>query len=279
MSHKFSKSKKEKKEVKYISKYDEFELLLLNLQVKIILIYMISDVLLVSGIFECLNFSCNKKKGENNPIILLVQGQYLALLASILICYVSFSRYNELSDRYERGEINRSIEPENLIKQSSIFIVILYELNISGYIELYKASFIVDILKCDKKDIDILYLQAYCFILRFYGDYFLLRSTLKGINLIKSKYDKRIKKIENPDEDAVIAAELYVMQRGVLYDIGYNALVNLIKTGSELEKEVLLPTKQIFVTANTFGVIGNIISLVGIIKIYNRNLNEPIFGR
>lgn len=115
--------------------------------------------------------------------------------------------------------------------------------------------------------------------MRFYGDYFLLRSTLKGINLIKSKYDKRIKKIKNPDEDAVIAAELYVMQRGVLYDIGYNALVNLIKNGSELEKEVLLPTKQIFVTANTFGIIGNIISLVGIIKIYNRNLNEPIFGR
>lgn len=279
MANKSSENKKRKKNIKDISKYDEFELLLLNLQVKIILIYMISDVFLVSGTFDSLNLCCNKKDVDNNPIILLLEGQYLALLASILIFYVSFSRYDQLMGRYEKEEINKSIEPENLIRQASVLTVILYKLEIIGYGKLYKASLIINVFKCDKKDIDILYLQAYCFILRFYGDYFLLRSTLKGINLIKSKYDKRIKKIKNPDEDAVIAAELYVMQRGVLYDIGYNALVNLIKNGSELEKEVLLPTKQIFVTANTFGIIGNIISLVGIIKIYNRNLNEPIFGR
>lgn len=276
MSHKSSKSKKE---VKSISKYDEFELSLLNLQVYIILIYMISDALLVSAMFESIKFSCNKKAIENNPIRLLIEGQYLALVASILIFCISFSRYNELSNRYKRGEINRSIEPENLIKQAAKITVIVYELNISGYIKLYKDSFVIDILNFDKKDIDTLYLQAYCFILRFCGDYFLLRSTLKSINLIKSKYDKRIKKLENPDEDAVVAAELYVIQRGVLYDIGYNALLNLINNGSNLEKQLLLEAKQIFVTAGTFGVVANIISLIGIIKIYNRNINEPIFGR
>lgn len=279
MANKSSENKKNKKDIKDISKYDEFELSLLNLQVKIILIYMISDLFLASGTFESLNLCCSKKDVDNNPIILLLEGQYLALLASILIFYVSFSRYDELRDRYENGEINKSIEPENLIRQASVLTVILYKLETIGYGKLYKASLTINVFKCDKKDIEILYLQAACFIMRFYGDYFLLRSTLKSINLIKSKYDKRIKKIENPDEDAVIAAEIYVIQRGVLYDIGYNELLDFINNSSNLENELLLVVKQIFVIANTFGVVGNIISLIGIIKIYNRNLNEPIFGR
>ena len=115
--------------------------------------------------------------------------------------------------------------------------------------------------------------------MRFYGDYFLLNSTLKSINLIKSKYDNKIRKIENPDIDAVIASELYVIQRGILYDIDYNALLDLINNGDDLEKELLLLPNEIIVMANIFGVIANITSLTGIIRIYARNVNEPIFGR
>ena len=102
---------------------------------------------------------------------------------------------------------------------------------------------------------------------------------LKSINLIKSKYDKRIDKIENPDVDAVIAAEIYVIQRGVLYDISCNELEDLMNSSDEFEKELLLLPKQILVVANIFGVVANIISLIGFIKLYNRNSNEPIFGR
>ena len=108
---------------------------------------------------------------------------------------------------------------------------------------------------------------------------FLLSATLKSINLIKSKYDKRIDKIENPDVDAVIAAEIYVIQRGVLYDISCNELEDLMNSSDEFEKELLLLPKQILVVANIFGVVANIISLIGFIKLYNRNSNEPIFGR
>ena len=279
MGCKRAKNKKDKEQIKNISKSDEFQLSLLNLQVKIILIYMISNIFLFGGTLQSINISCNKKASDSNPNILLIEGQYLALIASILISYVDFSRYNELNERYKKGEINKSLEPEALIKQASILTIILYELNVVVFVEIYKVSLVIDSSKCDTKHIDRLYLQAACFIMRFYGDYFLLSATLKSINLIKSKYDKRIDKIENPDVDAVIAAEIYVIQRGVLYDISCNELEDLMNSSDEFEKELLLLPKQILVVANIFGVVANIISLIGFIKLYNRNSNEPIFGR
>ena len=69
MANKSSENKKNKKDIKDISKYDEFELSLLNLQVKIILIYMISDLFLASGTFESLNLCCSKKDVDNNLIV------------------------------------------------------------------------------------------------------------------------------------------------------------------------------------------------------------------
>lgn len=52
-----------------------------------------------------------------------------------------------------------------------------------------------------------------------------------------------------------------------------------MNSSDEFEKELLLLPKQILVVANIFGVVANIISLIGFIKLYNRNSNEPIFGR
>lgn len=116
MGCKRAKNKKDKEQIKNISKSNEFQLSLLNLQVKIILIYMISNIFLFGGTLQSINISCNKKASDSNPNILLIEGQYLALIASILISYVDFSRYNELNERYKKGEINKSLEPEALIK-------------------------------------------------------------------------------------------------------------------------------------------------------------------
>ena len=102
MGCKRAKNKKDKEQIKNISKSDEFQLSLLNLQVKIILIYMISNIFLFGGTLQSINISCNKKASDSNPNILLIEGQYLALIASILISYVDFSRYNELNERYKK---------------------------------------------------------------------------------------------------------------------------------------------------------------------------------
>ena len=52
MGCKKSKNNKGKEDIKNISKSDEFQLSLLNLQVKVILIYMISTIFLVYGVLQ-----------------------------------------------------------------------------------------------------------------------------------------------------------------------------------------------------------------------------------
>lgn len=276
MKCKYSNKRSEKEKFKHISDNDKNALELLHLQLIFIYIYMMSDVFLFIGTIESINI-CYGKKEDNNPILLLEQGQILALIANIINNYITSTRYSQLSERYNEEEI--SLEPEFLVKQASILSIILYSLNVITVSKQYEASLVINIFKCDKNSINLLFLQAVCFLMRFYGDYFLLRSTLKSIDLIRSKYDKSIKKIYNPDIDAVIAAEFYVLQRGVLYDIGCTALVTLINNGTELEKELLLPAQQTLVIANIIGVIANITVLIAFIKIYNRNENQPIFGR
>ena len=276
MKCKYSNKRSEKEKFKHISDNDKNALELLHLQLIFIYIYMMSDVFLFIGTTESINI-CYGKKEDNNPILLLEQGQILALIANIINNYITSTRYSQLTERYNEEEI--SLEPEFLVKQASILSIILYSLNVIAVSKQYEASLVINIFKCDKNSINLLFLQAVCFLMRFYGDYFLLRSTLKSIDLIRSKYDKSIKKIYNPDIDAVIAAEFYVLQRGVLYDIGCTALVTLINNGTELEKELLLPAQQILVIANIIGVIANITVLIAFIKIYNRNENQPIFGR
>lgn len=276
MKCKYSNKRSEKEKFKHISDNDKNALELLHLQLIFIYIYMMSDVFLFIGTIESINI-CYGKKEDNNPILLLEQGQILALIANIINNYITSTRYSQLSERYNEEEI--SLEPEFLVKQASILSIILYSLNVIAVSKQYEASLVINIFKCDKNSINLLFLQAVCFLMRFYGDYFLLRSTLKSIDLIRSKYDKSIKNIYNPDIDAVIAAEFYVLQRGVLYDIGCTALVTLINNGTELEKELLLPAQQTLVIANIIGVIANITVLIAFIKIYNRNENQPIFGR
>lgn len=276
MKCKYSNKRSEKEKFKHISDNDKNALELLHLQLIFIYIYMMSDVFLFIGTTESINI-CYGKKEDNNPVLLLEQGQILALIANIINNYITSTRYSQLSERYNEEEI--SLEPEFLVKQASILSIILYSLNVIAVSKQYEASLVINIFKCDKNSINLLFLQAVCFLMRFYGDYFLLRSTLKSIDLIRSKYDKSIKKIYNPDIDAVIAAEFYVLQRGVLYDIGCTALVTLINNGTELEKELLLPAQQTLVIANIIGVIANITVLIAFIKIYNRNENQPIFGR
>lgn len=276
MKCKYSNKRSEKEKFKHISDNDKNALELLHLQLIFIYIYMMSDVFLFIGTIESINI-CYGKKEDNNPVLLLEQGQILALIANIINNYITSTRYSQLTERYNEEEI--SLEPEFLVKQASILSIILYSLNVIAVSKQYKASLVINIFKCDKNSINLLFLQAVCFLMRFYGDYFLLRSTLKSIDLIRSKYDKSIKNIYNPDIDAVIAAEFYVLQRGVLYDIGCTALVTLINNGTELEKELLLPAQQTLVIANIIGVIANITVLIAFIKIYNRNENQPIFGR
>lgn len=270
------KNKRERSKYKNMSDRDKQELELLNLQIKSILIYMVSDLFLFLFSIEAVRISCNKGEEGANPLILQQQGESLALIASIINYYINSTRYSSLINSNANKE---SIELEGVLTEAGVLIVIVYALSVIVSIKRYDASLIIDIFKYNKNNIYILFWEGICFLIRFYGDYFLLSSTLKSIDLIRSKYDKSIKNIYNPDIDAVIAAEFYVLQRGVLYDINYSLLLDLMNNGSDIEKKLLIPIQQVVVFTNIMAVTANISVLSAFMKIYNKNIDKPIFGR
>ena len=270
------KNKRERSKYKDMSDRDKQELELLNLQIKSILIYMVSDLFLFLFSIEAVRISCNKGEEGANPLILQQQGEALALIASIINYYINSTRYSSLINSNANKE---SIELEGVLTEAGVLIVIVYALSVIVSIKRYDASLIIDIFKYNKNNIYRLFWEGICFLIRFYGDYFLLSSTLKSIDLIRSKYDKSIKNIYNPDIDAVIAAEFYVLQRGVLYDINCSLLQDLINNGSDIEKKLLIPIQQVVIFTNIMAVIANTSVLSAFTQIYNKNIDEPIFGR
>ena len=270
------KNKRERSKYKNMSDRDKQELELLNLQIKSILIYMVSDLFLFLFSIEAVRISCNKGEEGANPLILQQQGESLALIASIINYYINSTRYSSLINSNANKE---SIELEGVLTEAAVLIVIVYTLSVIVSIKRYDASLIIDLFKYDKNNIYRLFWEGICFLIRFYGDYFLLSSTLKSIDLIRSKYDSSIKNIYNPDIDAVIAAEFYVLQRGVLYDINCSLLQDLINNGSDIEKKLLIPIQQVVIFTNIMAVIANTSVLSAFTQIYNKNVDEPIFGR
>ena len=88
MKCKYSNKRSEKEKFKHISDNDKNALELLHLQLIFIYIYMMSDVFLFIGTPESINI-CYGKKEDNNPVLLLEQGQILALIANIINNYIS----------------------------------------------------------------------------------------------------------------------------------------------------------------------------------------------
>lgn len=77
-------------------------------------------------------------KAEKKNISENVNGCVLALIASILISHVSFTAYENIHFRDLNGEIDYSTNPEESIAISSLYIILLFFINLIGAIELYK---------------------------------------------------------------------------------------------------------------------------------------------
>ena len=52
-----------------------------------------------------------------------------------------------------------------------------------------------------------------------------------------------------------------------------------MNNGSDIEKKLLIPIQQVVVFTNIMAVTANISVLSAFMKIYNKNIDKPIFGR
>lgn len=276
MGHKYKKHHKVGK--KNISENDKKILYLLNIQSQATMIYLIADVFFYTFAFILLEYAENKTESKINENIFLINGCVLALIASILISHVSFTAYENIHFRDLNGEIDYSTNPEESIAISSLYLILLFFINLIGAIELYKRVNICTI-KITPQWIVVLKIQLQAYKIRFLGDYSFLIATLESFELIKNKYDNSKSNVENPDIPALIGANLYFIERIMLLYVSYQVYLHFLdECGDVIDSKYLEPNK-LAIFGNIIGVIANGISLQSFIEIYNRNVDRPIFGR
>ena len=270
MRHKYKKHHKVGK--KNISEKDQKILYLLNIQLQAIMIYLTADVFFCNFALILLESACgNKSDHKPNENVFLVNGCVLALIASILISHVSFTAYENIHFRDLNGEIDYSTNPEESIAISSLYLILLFFINLIGAIELYKRVNICTI-KITPQWIVVLKIQLQAYKIRFLGDFSFLIATLESFELINSKS-------QNPDIPALIGACLYLVERILLLYVSYQVYSHLVnECGDVIDSKYLEPNK-LAILANIIGIIANSISLQAFIEIYKRNVDRPIFGR
>lgn len=340
MSHKCKRKRNDKKNKGFISEDDRNTIALLNIQVKAVIIYLISDVFFYNFAVSLLqsayygnsqgsdnesNNKCNNDENDNglddddsnkfnnsndngddnnedanecnnnadnglnngdnytfNANISLVKATSLALAASIIISNVTFIAYERLNDKYVKGMLDYSNEPEKEISIASIYTILMFWVDLIGAIGLYKRVTICNI-QTSPHWVRLLVIQLQAYRIRFVADYMLLNASLESIELIKSKYSEIDLNIENPDAVVVIASILYVIQRVMLFYVNYQVYLYIRNTCREIINpfclEFYLVPNKLPVLGSIFGLTANVISLIAFIQIYKRNVFRPVFGR
>lgn len=171
MGHKYKKHHKAEK--KNISENDKKILYLLNIQLQAIMIYLTADVFFYNFALILLESACgNKSDHKPNENVFLVNGCVLALIASILISHVSFTAYENIHFRDLNGEIDYSTNPEESIAISSLYLILLFFINLIGAIELYKRVNICTI-KVTPQWIMVLKIQIQAYKIRLFRRLFI----------------------------------------------------------------------------------------------------------
>ena len=137
------------------------------------MIYLTADVFFYNFALILLESACgNKSDHKPNENVFLVNGCVLALIASILISHVSFTAYENIHFRDLNGEIDYSTNPEESIAISSLYLILLFFINLIGAIELYKRVNICTI-KVTPQWIMVLKIQIQAYKIRFFRRLFI----------------------------------------------------------------------------------------------------------
>lgn len=119
-----------------ITPNDLESLRLLDVQINAILISIVASLLAYLATIESVDIIINEYREnpivEPNPDIPALQSVSLGLVSSILLTNIGFTKYNILSERSSRGEIDYSLEPNININFSNVFGIISYLYALSG---------------------------------------------------------------------------------------------------------------------------------------------------
>ena len=209
-----------------------------------------------------------------------IKANIIAVAASMGAVQFNIKRYKQQYRKKVYGKISYSIEPEREIIISEIMMFFLFLLQLIGGIGIYRRN---EPQSDNKIGLIRLYsIELKAFQTRYLADYFLIVSTVMSITLIKSKYDEKedfSQELGNPDIPAIIAGQLYVIQRSLLLYTNYNSYRIFFEESNNDSNEFSLKPNIIIIIGNIIGVLGNGLTLNAYIELYRRNVNQSIFGR
>lgn len=289
MGHKCSqKREKAKKKHKHrlndrILKDDFRTLELLHEQIVSLMIFFISDSFFYRygyyTIYSILSGNENEEELFFYTSINFIKANVFAVIAAAAGLQINIKRYKEVYRKKYYGKIHYSLAPERKNIYSSILLLMLFLLQLAGSIGVYRRN-VIHTGGNNEEWLKLYKIEIEAFKIRYIADYLLLQSVIMSIELIKGKYDKRKDMIhnesENPDIPAIIAGELYIIQRSMLLYTNYNIYRGI---RSKYNNELILQPNIQLVIGNILGVAGTLITLNAFIEIYRRNLEQPVFGR
>ena len=130
----------------------------------------------------------------------------------------------------------------------------------------------------DKEELRLLNIQHRADVICIISDIFSYRATLESIDLVYSRYDNTADQVANPDIPAIKAALLLLIARLIYTQIGFIRYDHLYERKIKGEYENSLKPNVDINLANIFKTIGGFYGLIAAIEIYNRDLQQPIFG-
>ncbi|MBC5629229.1 hypothetical protein H8S20_10015 [Clostridium sp. NSJ-6] len=130
----------------------------------------------------------------------------------------------------------------------------------------------------DKEELRLLNIQHRADVICIISDIFSYRATLESIELVYSRYDNTADQIANPDIPAIKAALLLLIARLIYNQIGFIRYDHLYERKMRGGYEHSLKPNVDINLANIFKTIGSFYGLIAAIEIYNRDLQQPIFG-
>lgn len=252
---------------------DMKELELLQQQFIGCIFILLSDIIAFSSLSQIIILRENNENNINEYLVLIIQAEIFAVISRVIFLNVDFTRYADLYERYENGEINFSLEPNIVINIADIYNLINYVYAYLGAIGIYNLNQVISL-----SNIELLELQVESVFIHLLSDFFLIESTLESIQLVKNRYEVEKIPIQNPDLAAIdfailnhISKILYVNFVFKSYEI---TAQNLVERGLE---ELLIGNKYMIISGVS-SIVASYYILIAVCEIYNRHIVEPVFA-
>ena len=130
----------------------------------------------------------------------------------------------------------------------------------------------------DKEELNLLSIQHIADIIFIISDILSYIATLESVDLIYSKYNDKLDIIPNPDIPVLQSALLSLLARMLYNQVGFTRYSHLVERKMNGEIDYSLSPNININTGNVLKTAGTFYGLMAAIEIFNRDLQQPIFG-